>query len=224
MDKKVLRIAFYAETNPTQLLGAMIGRDPAQLSPAGLVDLRIAFETPLSLALLKDDAARLSLEKIRARFSIDGSISAVLDRRVKDVVTGLIPEEKANLLAAAARFFRGLNIDVQTISLAELATRFTTELDPENIRFPHEALRFYGEMLNSIPLKTTFESQIGGIAGMLAGGGLPPEVVTIYNMVRASLSGPRRIHVQVDDLETEVSFVGLDIFQFAPELPAGGTE
>jgi len=59
---------------------------------------------------------------------------------------------------------------------------------------------------------------------MLAGGGLPPEVVTIYNMVRASLSGPRRIHVQVDDLETEVSFVGLDIFQFAPELPAGGTE
>jgi len=217
---RVLRVAFFAEMNPTELAAAQLGRDPSVFSPAGLLDLRIALETPLSLALLKDDDARLSLDRLRGRFNIEGSVSANLDRRAREVVTGLpgMDEKKADLVAAGARFFKGLNVDLQTISLDELRTKFTTPFD--DARQPHEALRQFGDMLPGIPLKAAIGGQLMALSGIVSE--MPPEVQTIYSAVRANLTGPKRVHLQVEDAEFELSFVGFDIFQFAP--PIGGTE
>jgi len=215
---RVLRIAFFAEINPTELLAAQVGKDASLFNPGGLLDLRVAVETPLSLALLKDDAARLSVAQIMARLTIDGSIAQSLDRRVQTVIQEMkvLPEGKAAVVAAGIRLFKGINLDVSTITLDQLSGKFTTTFDPESIRNAHEALRFYGDMLPTIPLKTLVDGQLATLAGL--GAELPPEVQTIYQLVRTNLTGPKRIHSQVDDLQVEVAFTGLDVFSLAPAL------
>jgi hypothetical protein len=101
--------------------------------------------------------------------------------------------------------------------LEELKDKFSTPYNAENIRLPHEALRHYGDQLATIPIKAAVNGMLGGAAAQF-GSSLPPEAVAIYNAVRANLTGPRRIHVQMDDAHLELQFVGFDVFQFAPPL------
>jgi hypothetical protein len=207
---KVLRAALFAETNPIDLAAAATGQDPSTFSPAGLLDLRVAFESPLSVANLREPAFLLTPAQVRARLTIDGSISSTLEKRVTTVITTMGLPSKTAAIAAAANFFKGLNIDVQTIGLDEFVAKFAG-----SERGVGATLALYAAQMSAMPINPLLRGL--NVPEML-GEMLPPEIAPILENATKNLTGPRRVHVQLDDVEFVVNFTGIDVFTLLASL------
>jgi len=206
----VLRATFIADVNPVEMAAALTGQDPSLFNSSGLLDLRVAFETPLTLALLRDPAFTLSPERIRARFSIDGSVNSGIDARINSLTTVVGPRKKAKAAiataAAAAAFFKGLNIDIQTIGLDAFAAKFEGMNKGIGRKITEVATQAGGMPLNALlgPLALNLRAQGTAMASAA-------EMRPLFDSFFRNIAGPKRIHIQLDTEEIGLSFTGLDV-------------